>query len=121
MSSIFDTAVYNLRNSCPFALPQPMKFIEEKTRDGNRPVTLCCWPRPSVASRLWWEITWTEANGETYHASAQEWPLAFWRAIQTHKQNQRRAELESQGVTAGPSKTQLSYARVYGWEDGDGI
>lgn len=117
MSSIFDNAVYLMRKHAPFAAPQAMAFLKEKARESDYAVVLMVNYRPDVASRLWWELEWQQ-HGRRYQASAQEWDLCFWRAIQLHKQIERQQELESRPVTKGPG---FFSAEALGWEGGDGI
>lgn len=110
MSSIFDSAVYSLQQSAPFAGPKPMSFIAEKAR-WNGEVKLTVRPRPEVASRLWWVLEWIE-DDQPVSVSAQTSELCFWRAIQMHKQKQRQHELE------GPL---FNGSKKAGFENGEGI
>jgi hypothetical protein len=117
MSSIFDTAVYQMRKGAPFTSPQMGRFIREKALYAEGPVVLTATPRPSVASRVWYTLEWYE-DRDRMEVSAQELDLCFWRAIQLHKQKERQRELEQQPATKGPG---IFAAEAKGWEQGDGI
>ena len=119
MSTIFDSAVYALRKSVPFARPYPMDLMTEKAFEADNGIVIFSVAhRPSVASRLWWSMRWRE-NGARICVSAQDWELCLWRAIQKHKQLARQAELERAPVTKGPGLWNSRCAE--GWEQGDGI
>jgi hypothetical protein len=119
MSTIFESAVYNLRKQAPFARPCPMDLMTEKAFESDRGIVIfSVQHRPSVASRLWWSIRWRE-NGSAIQASAQDWELCLWRAIQKHKECERRRKIEEGPVTAGPTRGGLAESK--GWEAGDGI
>jgi hypothetical protein len=117
MSTLFDTAVYQLRKSAPFAKPSIVEFIHDKIVSHDGPITLKCEHRHSVATRVWWTLEWFE-DGQRFEVSASDWSLCMWRAIQVHKQNERRRELEDKPVTKGPG---FFAAESKGWEGGDGI
>lgn len=121
MSSIFDTAVHAMRKGAPFTAPQPMAFIKHMARDawaerGDVAVVLEVFYRHSVASRLWWVLTWWTEDGEKREAAAQEWDLCFWRAIQIYKNDQRTKEIESRPIERGGFMRSID-----GYEDGAGI
>lgn len=120
MSSMFDSAVYSLRKAAPFTTPDIINFLANKAYAADGAVILEVHYRKSVSSRLWWSITWHE-DRQAYGVSAQEWDLCVWRAIQLHKDNERRREIENGPVSKGRSLTGLSSVSCIGWQDGDGI
>lgn len=96
-----------MRKRAPFTVPQVTKLMGELAYQGGETVVLEVGYRHSVASRLWWTLSWKEEDGRTYSVSAQEWDLCFWRAIQVYKQNERRRHLEEypNGTTLLPAAT----------------
>ena len=118
MSSMFDSAVYQLQKSAPFTAPRIAEFMATIASDdmGNGEVKFACHYRHSVASRVWWTMEWQQ-NGHTYSVSAQRWELCLWRAIHRYKLSVREAELEEH-VSKGSG---WNPAVLRGWIDGDGI
>lgn len=99
MSSWFDTRVRNRREHTPFATISLLKFIrnalmnmpmDEKPYDHQFILTVT--NRPDVASRMWVEIQWTDANGKRTGAASQDFDLALWRAVETEMEAQEKAE-----------------------------
>lgn len=117
MSSMFDTAVHSLKKGVPFAKPSVVDFMAWQVDTWAEECSFTCVYRRSVASRHWWTMTWKE-DGREYSVSAQEWVLCLWRAVQVHKQNERRRELEDQPVSRGVG---FFAAESKGYEDGEGI
>lgn len=117
MSSIFDSAVYALQKSAPYATPQALVFLADKAMLQEGAAVLRVTYNHRMASRLWWVLEWHEA-GQRHEVSAQKGSLCLWRAIQLHKNIQRRLQLEQQPVTRGPGAFSPAAA---GWSDGDGI
>lgn len=118
MSSFFDSAVHSLRKHAPFANPSILHFMKEAVLNNGGDARLTIDYRPAVATRIWWQLEWTDQKGEHREVSAQELNLCAWRAIQTHKNVARQIELEDRPVTQGPGIFNPSAA---GWEHGDGI
>lgn len=93
MSSLFDSRVYQRRNETPWAVVSLSAFMREMMFQGK--VTFSCGHRPSVASRQWYTIEWTDENGDRRIAEAQEWDLCLWRAAQIElqvREQQKTAE-----------------------------
>jgi len=84
VSSLFDSRVYQRRNETPWAVMSLSAFMKEMAYSGK--VSFSCVYRPSVASRQWYTIEWTDENGDRRIAEAQEWDLCLWRAAQTELQ-----------------------------------
>lgn len=99
MSSMFDTAVYNRRKQTPWARINVIQFLKDMcfNDEQHRSMSLSVHYRPDVASRFWWVINWTGADGKRYEQSAQELDLCLWRAAE--------AELRIEDLE---SKTQLT-------------
>lgn len=121
---MFDSRVYELRNQIEFARPGLVQFM--KTMALNEPseqtkeqashgafeffggVRLECGSRPDVSSRYWWTIEWIGVDGETYRVMAQDLDLALWRAIQKHRDTERRMRAaEGEAVKKKPVTVML--------------
>jgi hypothetical protein len=117
MSTIFESEVYHMRRTVPFAQPKALAFMSEKASLEDHPVILTVQSRGRVASRLWWTLEWHE-EGQRFSVESQEWDLLFWRAIQKHKENERRFQLEHGPVSKGPG---FYGQELRGWQGGEGI
>lgn len=102
MSSMFDTAVYNRRKQTPWARINVIQFLKDMcfNDEEHRTMSLSVHYRPDVASRFWWVINWTGADGERHEQSAQELDLCLWRAAEAELRIEERLGLEN--------KTQLT-------------
>lgn len=89
MSSIFDSNVASRRKHTPWTSVSFLSFVKEmcfnelKDEDEHeREVVFKATYRHDVASRFWYELEWTGADGERHSVSAQEFDLLMWRAAQ---------------------------------------
>lgn len=82
MSSLFDSKVYQRRNATPWAVVSLPAFLKDMALTGQAPVTVTCQYRPDAASRFWYTVEWTDEEGHTHRAEAQELDLALWRAAE---------------------------------------
>jgi 3-mercaptopyruvate sulfurtransferase SseA len=62
----------------------------------DEPVVLECKHRPDVASRFWWTIEWTGADGQRHIQAAQELTLCLWRAAENEMQVERQVEMNQE-------------------------
>ena len=89
MSTCFESNVYFMEQSAPFAGPKAIAFMNEQARYGGH-ATLKVRYRSDVASRLWFTLEWREHPDAKLNAvCGQTAEKTFWRAIQVHKDNQR--------------------------------
>lgn len=86
---LFDSKVYQRRNETPWAIMSLPAFMKEMAINGQAEVSFSCKYRPSVASRFWYTITWTDEQGTQHSASSQEWDLCLWRAAEIEIQTRR--------------------------------
>lgn len=102
MSSLFDSAVYVRRNHTPWATISVFRFLKDMcfNDDQNRNMSLSVHHRPDVASRFWWTINWTGADGERHEQSAQELDLCLWRAVEAELQIEERLETSQKMAAA---------------------
>ena len=96
MSSLFDSEVYAARERIPWAEVSVEAFMSDAAANGE--VKLEVFSRPSVSSRLWWSITWTDCDGKERGVSSQSLHLCLWRAAvverrQLQKMRQRVKEM----------------------------
>jgi hypothetical protein len=114
MGSMLDTEVYYKRQRALFVSPDIIQFM--KAMSGNTQhfdnthsaipendcpeISLTVTSRPSVASRLWYELRWIDVDGKPHFAAAQDLQLLGWRAVTMHE-NARKAMLRiEKGVDA---------------------
>lgn len=107
MSNLFDTMVSIRRKTTPWARVNPFIFMTEMATnvgEGNSEAILTVQPRPSVASRRWWTISWVGQDGKRHEESAQELALCLWRAAEREIQIEEeidRKEKEEEGKVTG--------------------
>lgn len=99
MSKMFDSKVYDRRHHTPWAVVSLTRFIEHaiwQLRGDDDPldheVVLRCRHRPDVASRKWYTLEWTDAEGNRAEVSSQRYDLLLWRACQREADAKQRAE-----------------------------
>ena len=93
MSSIFDSAVYAMRNRYPFVVPKFLAFVKEKAYAVPDENVVFEVTSRNVKTGLWFSLTWCETDGKVYRAESQEFELMMWRAIQIHCQVERADQL----------------------------
>ena len=123
MSNGFDADVGRRRNHTRWARVDPARFMRAMAHnpasetnakrdvsflpfDGTDRRFLACVIsvryRPEVATRLWWIVEWTGADGEQHYADAQELDLALWRAAEMESRAEaRQARLDQSPVPGG--------------------
>jgi hypothetical protein len=92
MGSLFDTKVYNRRNSTPWAHVSILSFMREMIWYQESPVILTANYRGDVASRIWYSLEWTSADGTRKSTSSQEFDLLMWRAAQIELDSREKME-----------------------------
>jgi hypothetical protein len=87
MSSLFDTEVYQRRNHTPWASVNFLHFVRDMVWNGTaepleNEVVFKARYRNDVASRVWYELSWTGEDGERHYADSQDFGLLLWRAAE---------------------------------------
>ncbi len=100
MGSWFDSKVYQRRRANEWMSVNLLDFardVSDNTWGLDNPprddVILTIAPRPDVASRYWYTLEWTAADGTRRSVSSQEYGLMLWRAAVTEED--ARAEVNS--------------------------
>lgn len=103
---MFDTEVYYKRQRALFTSPDIIGFMRTMSdntqhfdsthaampENKSPEISLTVTSRPSVSSRLWWELKWVDVDGKPHCVCAQDLQLLGWRAIVMHE-NARKAML----------------------------
>ncbi len=107
MSSLFDSEVRIRQQNTPWAVMNFLRFGMDvalngsfEDQDKNHEVVIRIRYRHDVASRYWYEIEWTGADGERYSASSQDFDLMLWRAAEIEMRARRRAEQKAENKRA---------------------
>ena len=108
MTSMFDSAVYARRNHTTWARVNHLAFMKDMSFNGEgahyeHAAKLSIQYRPDVASRFWWTIEWTGADGERHEQSAQELDLCLWRAAEAESRIEARLEAERKSASNNAS------------------
>lgn len=76
--------------------PTPFAFMKSMTMESetSEPAVLTVQYRHDVASRYWWTLEWTDADGQKRSESAQTIELLFERAIKAEMTVRERIEVE---------------------------
>ena len=96
MSSLFEPAVYQRENHTPWARVDLIRFMKDMALNGqDETVGLSLIHRPSVASRLWWVISWVGPDGVRHEAEAQMLDKCLWRAaeMETRLENKDKGDV----------------------------
>lgn len=103
MTSLFDSAVADRRKHTPWAEIDLKDFLTDLAINADyTPITLQVQYRPSVASRLWWSLTWKSEDGEEHQAEAQTMELCLWRAAEMELRLRAKEEKRAQGTKTAP-------------------
>ena len=93
MGSLFDSEVYALRKSIPFARPDDLeRILEQIGYDGD--YHLECWYRHSNKTRQQWTLDF-EVDGDKYHVRSERLDLLLWRLVTVYRRCERRREMKS--------------------------
>ena len=106
MSRMFDSEVYATRRRFPFAEVSIAPLMEEacmrecteewRGEDKSDEARLTCYYRHSVASRIWWTLSFVGEDGKRREISAQKFDLLCWRAQCLENLIKRQIEIEKQ-------------------------
>lgn len=104
MTSLFDTAVRNRKHHTPWTEIDAFRFMRDMAMNGagtaaENAVKISVQYRRDVASRFWWTIEWTGADGERHEQTAQDLDLLLWRAAEAELQIE--AKLNAEGKSGG--------------------
>ena len=98
MSSLFDTEVYLRRNHTPWASVNFLHFVKDMvfnaSSDDLNAVVFRAGYRHDVASRVWFELSWTGKDGERYTVEAQDFGLLLWRAAEIEMKAREKHDKE---------------------------
>jgi hypothetical protein len=100
MSRIFDSLVYARRPHTPWSRMSLLDFAKDVClRHLEKPAIERCFElrmfyRADVATRYWFDVSWSGPNGERLSASGQSLDLALFRAAEIEIQAQRLADEE---------------------------
>ncbi len=64
MGSLFESRVRERQQATPWASVSVQRFLMDVIAYGEGPARLSVIPRSEVASRLWWTLEWTSADGQ---------------------------------------------------------
>ena len=97
MGSLFESRVRERQQATPWASVSVQRFLMDVIAYGEGPAKLSVIPRSEVASRLWWTLEWTSADGQVRKVEAQTCEKLLWRATEVEMQ----ARTSSTEVAAG--------------------
>lgn len=95
MSSLFDSLVRQRRQQTPWARVDAERLIRDLAltwEDATSDVTLTARYRRSVASDMWYTLSWIDEEGQTHKVEASDWDLLLWRAAEARAQEVERRE-----------------------------
>ena len=91
MGSQFESRVRERQQATPWASVSVQRFLTDVVAYSEGPASLSVVPRPEVASRLWWTLEWTSADGQMRKVEAQTCEKLLWRAAEVEMQARTRS------------------------------
>src|SRR5260370_5096376 len=91
MGSLFESRVRERQQATPWASVSVQRFLMDVIAYGEGPAKLSVIPRSEVASRLWWTLEWTSADGQARKVEAQTCEKLLWGAAEVEMQARTRS------------------------------